>query len=340
MTTKDFAGQGDALLTEPMRAYRAWTVKIELKDIRNRQAGRNSGDPFLDWMMNEPHRFWPYTSDPFSSYRSGHRVFSGDDRRRYEAVQARRRGLPGYHEALRRIDTTGKLMIPGTTDELTKMTLMPVSQTGSGAWRRDMTATCLSASPDSHIPWHTVPEADCTCGIYSWYRPQEAAVEHTGIIVGVISVLGRTVLGDRGIRSSKARLEAVTINSDMAHLLPFESKIILAGLRQEAERKGGPYEGIVVCDTEAELRRRFKPDLDTVANLLGRDIVDELVYGGRPIAGFTHRLGSAHLVVGSTARRWGTTITGRFHSILPPNAPPADPTRDDQNDAVQEDHTP
>jgi hypothetical protein len=328
MTMKDFAGQGDALLTEPLRAYRSWTVKIELRDVRGpaaRERERGPANSFVAW-LDELYRMNPSLGARWHS-----RIYEGTDRRRYEMEERQRRGRPGGHDFARAWDDgrlEGKLMIPGTLDELTKMTLLPVNQTAGGAWRRDMKATCLSSG--FHTLSHAVPEAGCTCGIYSWYRPQEASAEHTGILTGVISVLGKAVLGDRGIRSEKARLEAVTINSDLEHLLPFDRSVVLAGLRQEANRKGGPYEGMVVCDSEQELRRRYPPDLDTVANLLGRDVVDELVYNGRPLAGFAHRALSAHLVAGSTARRWGKTITGRFPSFSFNQS--ADVTRDDQED--------
>lgn len=323
MTNQDFAGQGDALLTEPLRAFRSWTLKIELRDVRGpaaRRYGRNGlNRSFLD-LMEEVSPL--YRAGGPVNYR-GTRQYGGTDRGLWEIDQRRRHRGTDPDRVLEPSpdQMAGRLMIPDSPDELTKMTLLPVSQAGSGSWHRDMKAFCLS------FPGHEVPREDCTCGIYSWYRPEEARAEHTGIINGVISVLGRTVLGDRGIRSEKARLEAVTINDDVDHLLPFPREVILAGLRQEADRPGGPYEGIVVCDSYKELTRRYRPDLDTVANLLGRDVVDELRYGGRPLAGLAHRAVSAHLVAGARAKRWGKSVTGlRF----PFTSRPID--RDDQED--------
>lgn len=55
---------------------------------------------------------------------------------------------------------------------------------------------------------HDAPAQGCGCGIYGWYRPDEARL-HAGAIFGVIEASGRVLLGDFGFRAEKARAVAL-----------------------------------------------------------------------------------------------------------------------------------
>lgn len=57
---------------------------------------------------------------------------------------------------------------------------------------------------------HGAPAADCTCGIYGWYDPDDTRIVAADVF-GVIEVTGRTLLGTHGFRASQVRLLAVAV---------------------------------------------------------------------------------------------------------------------------------
>jgi hypothetical protein len=273
--SEDFNGQGEVLLTEPLRAFRAWSLNVE---IMGRDQARLTHDQeraaAYPWFGSTCSR-----TSRTSRLNEGGTVSDGDPR-------------------------GGKnVPIPRSDDEIVRMTLNPVNQRRGARWERTCTATCLVH--EGVFPWtnHPVPADDCTCGIYSWYRRDEAIREHTGIIVGVISVSGRVILGTRGIRSSEARIEAITINDDLGSLVPFSRRTMMRALRRET-LPGRLYDGVEVLDSVRDLDRRYPPDLDTLGNVLGPDLMDDLCFDGAhpALGGGTARTG-VHLVAGARVQR-------------------------------------
>ena len=57
---------------------------------------------------------------------------------------------------------------------------------------------------------HAAPGTDCKCGLYGWYLPGSATVA-IGPASAVIAARGRCILGDRGFRAERARIEAVAL---------------------------------------------------------------------------------------------------------------------------------
>ncbi len=57
---------------------------------------------------------------------------------------------------------------------------------------------------------HDVPDRGCTCGFYGWYDPSGTEGAYGGA-TAVVAVSGRVVLGDRGFRAARARVEAVAL---------------------------------------------------------------------------------------------------------------------------------
>jgi hypothetical protein len=57
---------------------------------------------------------------------------------------------------------------------------------------------------------HAAPSVDCKCGLYGWYLPGSATVA-IGPASAVIAAQGRCILGDRGFRAERARIEAVAL---------------------------------------------------------------------------------------------------------------------------------
>lgn len=277
----DFAGSGDALLTEPLRAYRAWTLDLEVRPV--------GGVPETEW------------TDWYRRVSSG-----GGSRGSQLGVITTESPVVPLADPPPELEP---LLISGTSDYLSKTTLHPVTQPKGGPWGLVKEGTCL------HHPAHhdRVPVQECTCGVYSWYRPDEASQEHTGVIVGAIDVLGQVLLGRRGIRSSRAKVVGLALNEELRELLPsvIEPETVLAGLRRET-LPGGQYPGVRVFDSEQELYDTLPPDLDTVANLLGPDAVDTLTYGGRLLTGATPRGTGVQLVAGPRARRWGKTLAAKL----------------------------
>lgn len=93
--------------------------------------------------------------------------------------------------------------------------LMPTVYVAVGPWRAlDEHAVCAEGSD------HAVPAAECGCGLYGWYHPSRAtSASGFGDVTAVIAASGRTILGDHGFRSARARVEAVAVPA-RSHAVP------------------------------------------------------------------------------------------------------------------------
>lgn len=90
--------------------------------------------------------------------------------------------------------------------------LHPVTHFTADTWRGGWAiAKCASSE---HHPNEPVPARGCRCGIYSWTDLEHlrAEYEQARSLVTVIGLEGRTFLGARGYRSSKARVVALWAN--------------------------------------------------------------------------------------------------------------------------------
>lgn len=83
--------------------------------------------------------------------------------------------------------------------------LYPLVHHRTGRWGGAVhRATCAAGAE------HEAPEADCRCGLYAWYLPGSATVA-LGPVAAVVAAQGRCILGDRGFRAARARIEAVAL---------------------------------------------------------------------------------------------------------------------------------
>ena len=63
-------------------------------------------------------------------------------------------------------------------------------------------------------PSHPAPAEGCSCGFYGWYTPDEDWIDDVytpvgPVVFGAVTVTGRAVLGDSGLRAERARLLAL-----------------------------------------------------------------------------------------------------------------------------------
>jgi hypothetical protein len=105
--------------------------------------------------------------------------------------------------------TTGTL-VPGELRgyrqfELRPDGLYPLAKATFGPWGGACEEARCAAGAD-----HPAPSADCRCGLYGWYHPGSATVP-LGPVSAVVAASGRCVLGDRGFRAARARIEAVSL---------------------------------------------------------------------------------------------------------------------------------
>ena len=82
--------------------------------------------------------------------------------------------------------------------------LYPVVHWAAGRWSSRHVATCSTGAD------HDAPARDCTCGLYGWYDPSGTTGAYGGV-TAVVAVSGRVVLGDRGFRAARGRVEAVAL---------------------------------------------------------------------------------------------------------------------------------
>lgn len=83
--------------------------------------------------------------------------------------------------------------------------LRPTVHAGLGPWDGELERAVCGVGGE-----HAAPAPDCGCGLYGWYHPSELSGA-PGEVSAVIAAQGRTVLGDRGFRAARARIEAVTL---------------------------------------------------------------------------------------------------------------------------------
>lgn len=108
-------------------------------------------------------------------------------------------------------------------------------------------------------PIHQIPTRSCTCGIYGWYTPEWALLEHTAEIMGVIEVTGKVLLGTSGFRAEKAEIKAITVNERFATPAVYRNVMTMMG--------GERYQGIELIPNPEKLVNAYPPDLDTLKNL-------------------------------------------------------------------------
>jgi hypothetical protein len=302
----DFSGQGDALLTEPLRAFRSWSVDIKLAELRRgRYVDAAPGDRY-DLL-----RHLYGSMDP--STRPSSREWWETWNRAMDALKDY--GVAAVDRLEDPPSPPNGVLMPDGYNVVTGVTLRPVTHVTSGHWAREREATCVIAQRTKDLldgddvmdRDHVAPEPDCTCGIYGWYRQWEARRTHTGSVTGTIKVSGDVIMGSRGLRAQRATIEAITVNADHAHAFaPLNTATMIEALRRET-LPGRPLEGVVVCDTEQELRERFPADLGTVRNLLGDDVVDALEYGAdarsKPVFNVGHPHTGAQLMAGPLAQQ-------------------------------------
>lgn len=102
---------------------------------------------------------------------------------------------------------------------------------------------------------HQAPDANCGCGIYGWYRPDEARL-HRGQVFGVIEASGRVLLGDFGFRAQQARVVALVASENTP-----------PGFTEHWAARG-----VRVFSTREQLVAMFPPE--DVTDLLGHPIPD------------------------------------------------------------------
>lgn len=107
--------------------------------------------------------------------------------------------------------SAGVALVPGELRgyrqfELRADGLYPLVHAESGPWQGRCEQAACAAGAD-----HAPPGADCRCGLYGWYLPRDSAMVLLGPASAVIAARGRCVLGDRGFRAERARIEAVAL---------------------------------------------------------------------------------------------------------------------------------
>lgn len=177
---------------------------------------------------------------------------------------------------------------------ISEESLVPASLTGFRQWRTNLngklrsvsyeytwqpeeTASCRELKSYGVVgPKHDenkVPDETCTCGIYGWYTPDYSFMRHSGDILGVIEVQGRTLMGSTGFRTEKAKIVAVTRPRGLETAAGHNTQALRyaweGGLRNS-------YPGIKVYDTPAGLLSDYAPT--DVSSLIGENpsaVVDE-----------------------------------------------------------------
>jgi hypothetical protein len=154
----------------------------------------------------------------------------------------------------------------------------------NGEWMRGrLDAICRRS--DMTKPSHDAPAEGCGCGIYGWYRPDEARL-HRGDVFGVVAVSGRVLLGDFGFRAQRGRVLAVVVEppvrlsgteiSATGSLTLPGSAMWSQGIQWEERQPFIAWcerNSIAVFESREQLLEEFPPE--DVRELLGRDIPDE-----------------------------------------------------------------
>jgi hypothetical protein len=120
-------------------------------------------------------------------------------------------------------------------------------------------SVCIDPGCPDNKPEHRAPGADCTCGIYGWYSPDDPLNEHRGEVVGVTENSGKIQLGTRGFRTERSKILAIapTPNTSFS---PFTRHKFREMFRVQ-------YPRVETFLSFQQLVKRYPPDYDTVENL-------------------------------------------------------------------------
>ena len=123
--------------------------------------------------------------------------------------------------------------------------LYPVVHWAAGRWENgDQPARCSTGAS------HDVPDRGCTCGFYGWYHPTGTAGAYGGA-TATVAVSGRVVLGDRGFRAARGRVEAVA--------LPLALRWQPGGATRARRMMAARYPGVPVYRTVRRMVRDHPP---------------------------------------------------------------------------------
>ncbi len=123
--------------------------------------------------------------------------------------------------------------------------LYPVVHWAAGRWEAGTQPARCSIGAD-----HDVPSRDCTCGFYGWYDPSGTSGSYGGARA-VVAVSGRVVLGDRGFRAARGRVEAVA--------LPVPLRWQPRGRARARRMLAARYPGVPVYRSAREMVRAHPP---------------------------------------------------------------------------------
>lgn len=123
--------------------------------------------------------------------------------------------------------------------------LYPVVHWAAGPW-----ADSAQVAQCSTGAGHDVPARDCTCGLYGWYDPSGTSGSYGGARA-VIAASGRIVLGDRGFRAARARVQAVA--------LPVPLRWQPRGAARAREMLAARYPDVQVFRSTRQMVRAFPP---------------------------------------------------------------------------------
>lgn len=99
---------------------------------------------------------------------------------------------------------------------------------------------------------HPAPVADCKCGFYGWYRPDDTRIIPS-TIRGSVRASGRIIMGSHGFRAERVKLEALVLPRVLA--TDHRTRRLLAELR------AGDVHFTFSDDTSmVDLVRRYPPD--------------------------------------------------------------------------------
>ena len=123
--------------------------------------------------------------------------------------------------------------------------LYPVVHSECGPWDGGLeVARCATGAE------HAAPAAGCACGLYGWYLPGSATVA-LGPASAVVSVQGRCILGDRGFRAAKGRIEAVA--------LPASVRWNPRAVRRTRQMLAARYPKTEVYSSTRQMLKDFRP---------------------------------------------------------------------------------
>ena len=126
--------------------------------------------------------------------------------------------------------------------------LGPVATTGMPAWTAPVTTASCHRDPR-----HRAPELTCACGLYAWWRAEDAMSRRSsGQVTAVVQGSGRVAVGAHGFRAERASVVAV--------LLPPRHTTSPAWRERVAQVVGERYPDAALVDGLRQLVRRFPHD--------------------------------------------------------------------------------